>query len=244
MSNLIQREFKGQMFTFREDGYFNMTEAAKQFGKDVRDFLYSTTTEEYVEAMENAGISRNITETQRGRNGGTWGHPKLAVFFARWLSPAFAVFCDAVIDDILNKKASLTIDKPDESFAMQVPKSLPEALRMAADLAEKNETLQLERDGMAETIGKSEDIISSHVRLLPGVNAKKIKSDLKRLGYLWRTTGTWGTYRVYSKYRDKYFAEKYTEDGCQIDIHVTSKGKALLLRLYEEGKLTLKKGFE
>ena len=73
-----------------------MTKAAKAFGKDVRDFLYSTTTKEYIDAIENAGISRNITETTRGRNGGTWGHPKLAVFFARWLDPKFAVFCDAV----------------------------------------------------------------------------------------------------------------------------------------------------
>ncbi|WP_274614651.1 KilA-N domain-containing protein [Vibrio alginolyticus] len=126
-----------------------------------------------------------------GRNGGTWGHPKLAVFFARWLSPAFAVLCDAVIDDILNKKASLTIDKPEESFAMQVPKSLPEALRMAADLAEKNEKLQLERDGMVKTIGQTDQTISLFARTLPGVNCIKTKSDLKRLGYLTASLGWW-----------------------------------------------------
>ena len=158
MSNLIQREFQGQLFTFREDGYFNMTKAAKSFGKDTREFFKNKSTSEYIEALSfNEGNSphKELVEVKRGSgllpDVGTWGHPKLAVFFARWLSPAFAVFCDAVIDDILNKKASLTIDKPDESFAVQVPKSLPEALRMAADLAEKNEKLQLERDGVVKT---------------------------------------------------------------------------------------------
>lgn len=29
------------VLTFREDGWFNMTKAAKAFGKDVRDFMYS-----------------------------------------------------------------------------------------------------------------------------------------------------------------------------------------------------------
>ena len=100
-----------------------MTKAAKAFGKDVRDFLYADSTGEYVEALENAEISRNIIETFRGRNGGTWGHPKLAVFFARWLDVKFAVFCDMVIDDILNKKAELVVTKPEESAAMALPKS-------------------------------------------------------------------------------------------------------------------------
>ena len=49
-----------------------------------------------------------FVEKKRGRTGGTWAHPKLAVFFARWLDVKFAVFCDMVIDDILNKKAELT----------------------------------------------------------------------------------------------------------------------------------------
>lgn len=33
--------------------------------------------------------------------GGTWLHPKLAVFFARWLDVRFAVWCDLHIDALL-----------------------------------------------------------------------------------------------------------------------------------------------
>lgn len=49
---------------------------------------------------------------------GTWAHPKLAVFFARWLDVRFAVWCDAMIEDILKGKAEVTITKPAESAVM------------------------------------------------------------------------------------------------------------------------------
>lgn len=73
---------------------------------------------------------------------GTWGDPKLAVFYARWLDVKFALFCDMVIDDILNKKAELTITKPAESMAMKVPQSFPVSLRLAAELTAQDSVLQ------------------------------------------------------------------------------------------------------
>lgn len=141
---LITREYNGNVFTFREDGYFNMTDAAKKFGKDVKEFWVNDSTNEYMESLaKTLGLSPEfLKQAKVGRNGGgTWAHPKLAVFFARWLDVKFAVFCDMVIDDILNKKAELTITQPAESMAMKVPQSFPEALRLAAELAEKNEQL-------------------------------------------------------------------------------------------------------
>ena len=41
-----------------------------------------------------------------GNNRGTWLHPKLAVHFARWLDPKFAVWCDEQIEALLNGKVS------------------------------------------------------------------------------------------------------------------------------------------
>lgn len=50
----------------------------------------------YVEALTaNSPKSGEYVETNRGRYGGTWAHPKLAVFFARWLDVRFSVWCDA-----------------------------------------------------------------------------------------------------------------------------------------------------
>lgn len=45
-----------------------------------------------------------LVKTKAGapiNGGGTWLHPKLAVFFARWLDVGFAVWCDLHIDALL-----------------------------------------------------------------------------------------------------------------------------------------------
>ncbi|SDU39798.1 KilA-N domain-containing protein [Geopseudomonas guangdongensis] len=152
---IITREYNGNVFTFREDGYFNMTDAAKKFGKRLDNFMVSPETKDYVEALSQTLDSRDCQVVQAfrgGRTPGTWGHPKLAVFFARWLDVKFAVFCDMVIDDILNKKAELTITQPAESMAMKVPQSFPEALRLAAELAEQNEKLASENKVMHDEL--------------------------------------------------------------------------------------------
>lgn len=149
MSNVITKEFQGNVFQFREDGYFNMTAAAKAFDKRLDNFFRSPDTQAYLDEFEVFFKSNYLNlsnlkpvEIARGRYGGTWGHPKVAVLFARWLDPKFSLWCDMVIDDILNKKMEVKVVKPEQSMAMRVPKSFPEALRLAAKMAERNEKLE------------------------------------------------------------------------------------------------------
>jgi len=80
----ISRDFNGHAFTFRKDGWFNMTKAAQHFGKEVKEFLRLPSTTAYAKSMAKAGIS-HLYDAQRGRHGGTWAHPKLATRFAQWL---------------------------------------------------------------------------------------------------------------------------------------------------------------
>ncbi len=178
---LITREYQGNVFTFRENGYFNMTDAAKKFGKDLQVFIRRDDTVEYIDALSKTVPDTELVQAKAGRYGGTWAHPKLAVFFARWLDVKFAVFCDMVIDDILNKKAELTITQPAESMAMKVPQSFPEALRLAAKLAEKNEQLAMENKEMApkavvfdNCVALRQESLNTFVRTLEGVNTMAI----------------------------------------------------------------------
>lgn len=85
-----------------------MTHAAKAFGKRLDNFLASPETQEYTGALKSLD-SRDYVETNRGRYGGTWAHPKLAVFFARWLDVRFAVWCDAMIEDIICSKVAVAV---------------------------------------------------------------------------------------------------------------------------------------
>lgn len=44
---LITRDYEGHTFLFREDGYFNMTKAAKAFGKRMDNFLRTIESRDY-----------------------------------------------------------------------------------------------------------------------------------------------------------------------------------------------------
>jgi len=79
--------------------YFNATIVAKQFGKDVREYLKNKSTKEYEAALEESrlidGNSPQLKITRTGRKyGGTWLHQDLFLGFARWCSAAFAVRMD------------------------------------------------------------------------------------------------------------------------------------------------------
>lgn len=135
---------------FREDGYFNMTKAANAFGKRLQHFWDNAETKEYVEVLTSR-ISGELTEAKSGRyHGGTWAHPKLAVFFARWLDTKFAVWCDIVIDDILRGKAEVVVTKPEQSEILKMPTSLLEAGKLWLQELERAEALKLENNELKE----------------------------------------------------------------------------------------------
>ena len=136
MTQLITKEYQGMSFVFREDGYFNMTKAAKHFGKRVGDFIDLPSTDDYRAAIvkhlrEITGFSGSLVQTTEGRNGGTWAHPKLAIRFAQWLDVHFSVWCDSIIEDILTKKAELTITQPETSATVQVRQSISPGFMLA-----------------------------------------------------------------------------------------------------------------
>lgn len=101
MSQIIPFHYENEPVRFNSSGWINATEAAKRFGKLPHEWLRLPETVAYLDALVKCGIIPQLVRTQRGRNGGTWLHPKLAVVFARWLSVDFAVWCDMHIDALL-----------------------------------------------------------------------------------------------------------------------------------------------
>lgn len=103
MNNLITREYSGMALSFQSDGWFNATQAAERFGRRVDVWAKSQDTKDYIAALCEISntTERGYLKTKRGAGGGTWMHPKLAVHFARWLDPKFAVWCDTQIDSLL-----------------------------------------------------------------------------------------------------------------------------------------------
>lgn len=107
MTTLVTAEYDGVPYTFRDDGWFNATEAAKRHAKEPSYWLALKETKEYIAALNsfsNTGKNGIWHQSRRGNNGGTWMHPKLAVAFARWLNARLAIWCDMQIDRILRRE--------------------------------------------------------------------------------------------------------------------------------------------
>lgn len=62
---------------------------AKQEGRRLDKWLATQETQDYITALMrhlNTPEKGDLIQSVRGRGGGTWLHPKLAVAFARWIS--------------------------------------------------------------------------------------------------------------------------------------------------------------
>lgn len=104
--NLVTRDYQGHAIVLQDDGWFNATQAAAQMGRRVDVWLKTHETQEYIKALCEITntTEKGYLKTKRGATGGTWLHPKLAVRFAQWLDPRFAVWCDAQIDSLIRGK--------------------------------------------------------------------------------------------------------------------------------------------
>lgn len=104
MVKLIKADFDGQVMQFNDSGWFNATIAADRFGKRPVNWLELDSTVRYMTSMSSAlkVDKSDLLDIKKGRSGGTWMHPKLAIAFARWLSDDFAVWCDLQIDKIIH----------------------------------------------------------------------------------------------------------------------------------------------
>lgn len=162
ITNVVERDYNGMMFKFREDGYFNMTHAAKQFGKHIDDFFRLDGSKTYmielakilapadVRELGWEGMVKDsrcvITDIVPGNryveNRGTWAHPKLAVFFARWLDVKFAVFCDMVIDDLMHGHSVITVVDAEKAVAPKLPGSYIESLEQLIEALKEQDRLK------------------------------------------------------------------------------------------------------
>ena len=114
--------FGSTAVSFRQDGFLNATQIAAHFGKLPKDYLKTEQTQQYIAALAESLSERTKILTDKNqlvivKKGGaeqsTWLHPKLAIHFARWLDPRFAVWCDEQIEQILSGslKSQTTTDQ-------------------------------------------------------------------------------------------------------------------------------------
>lgn len=146
---LIPQLFNGNTITFakRDDNggiMINATEMAKSFDKRPVDWLRLPTTIDFIKGLTEVRKSHfdNYQAVMTIKGGsdlskqGTWFHEDVALEFARWLSPKFAIWCNDRIKELLTKGS--TSIKPQ----FDIPQTYADALLLATNQAKKLEEQQ------------------------------------------------------------------------------------------------------
>ena len=129
MNKTVVYDYKGSQISFisGENVMVNATEMAKSFGKRPVDWLKYQQSQDYINALAEVRnvTSADLVRVTKGGNDkklqGTWMHEDVALEFARWLNPAFAIWCNDRIKELL-KTGVTTVSNDDEAiaYAMQV----------------------------------------------------------------------------------------------------------------------------
>ena len=138
MNSLQNFDYNGQLIQRRADGFVNLTQMCQANGKRLDHFLKANKTKGYIDALTQS-LQMGVLDSDRGGNhSGTWGHPSLAINLARWISPQFAVWCDAHIFNLMTTgQTSLDID-PIEEMKLKIELARLENQKSQADLALTN----------------------------------------------------------------------------------------------------------
>lgn len=152
MENKIYN-YNGTDITFLSgngDVMVNATEMAKTFCKQPSDWTKTKSSQEFIESLS---VVRNILRTdlmkviQGGNMQGTWMHEDVAMEFARWLSPTFAIWCNDRIKELLKYGMTATqptleaiVNNPD--LVIGLAQKLKEEREHKAKLQAENEKLR------------------------------------------------------------------------------------------------------
>jgi len=136
--------YDGNDVTFaRKDGVtmVNATQMAKKFSKLPADWTRQKSTKEFISALMTARgihIATDLLRVVNGDKGATWMHEDVALEFARWLSPAFAIWCNDRIKELLTFGLTATPQTIDSILA-----DPDNAIRLLTALKEERQQRQL-----------------------------------------------------------------------------------------------------
>lgn len=156
LSNNQIFQYNGSPITFQKGDsvMVNATEMAKPFGKLAKDWLSNKSTKEFLSTLSAVRIIplTGLVEIKQGGNGeqGTWMHEDVAMEFARWLSPAFAIWCNDRIKELL--QYGMTATQPTLEQMIDNPDLVIQLATQLKKEREEKEKLRLENESQQHKI--------------------------------------------------------------------------------------------
>lgn len=161
--------YEGSPVTFQigEATMVNATEMAKPFGKQPTDWLKTNQAKEFIKAFTELKIfsSADLVRVIKGGNDknaqGTWMHEDVALEFARWLSPQFAIWCNDRIKELMKYGVTATPQTIDSVLA-----DPDNAIRLLTALKEERKALKAANRQIAVLEDQKKAYHSENRRLL------------------------------------------------------------------------------
>lgn len=158
--------YNGNPVTFQigEATMVNATEMAKPFGKQPVFWLNNQYTKGFLEEMSklrNLSLADLVRVTKGGNAPGTWFHEDVALEFARWLSPQFAIWCNDRIKELMKYGVTATPQTIDSVLA-----DPDNAIRLLTALKEERKALKAANKQIAVLEDQKKAYHSENRRLL------------------------------------------------------------------------------
>lgn len=256
--NVVKYEYQGNPISFsKENGVMvNATNMAKPFGKRPVDWLQNKTTQEFLSVfskVRKSTLADLVQVTQGGAYPGTWMHEDVALEFARWLSPEFAIWTNDRIKELLTQGVT-TIANDDETIAKALDilnQRLAKAKEEKRLLENQVESQRVLIDTQDSEIRKSapkveyfDNVMQSNTTMTItqiantlGTTAEKLNKNLKACGFLYYQSGQWLVRSPYNNMglhatRTQTFTRCDGSTGTTQYTVYTEKGKRFINILY------------
>lgn len=197
-------QYNGSPITFQigKATMVNATEMAKPFGKFPWKWLELPSTKEYIRALsENRSLAYNqLVVSVKGGNDtskrGNWFHEDVALEFARWLSPQFAIWCNDRIKELMRYGMTATTQTIDSILAD--PENAIKLLTALKDERKKVSDLESKLNSQASKVEYADNILLSErtyttteIAKLLNMSACKLNRLLSEKGVLYRQQNQW-----------------------------------------------------
>lgn len=237
-NNIVVNSQQPSIFSYNENNvsfkiknesvFVNATEMAKPFGNEKRPqfWINNQNTSDFLNAI---GKARNLALTdlvqvrKGGKNSGTWMHEDVALEFARWLSPSFAIWCNDRIKELLKFGFTATqqtledlINNPDLviqlAYSLKTERENNERLRIESEEKQKQiQKLEPKARYTDEVLQSTSTFTTTQMADDLGMSAKTLNKKLESLGVIYKQSGQW---HLKALYKDKGYTDirvsKYT----------------------------------
>ncbi len=251
-------DYNGYSITFDKGDSImvSATEMAKPFGKETKDWLKNQSTKDFINELSNVRnlLYADLVQVKQGspeNGGGTWLHEDIAMEFARWLSPKFAIWCNDRIKELLQVGLTATpatleamISNPDLiiSLATQLKQLRAENTRQQEllsaqnqtiiDLNEANAEMRLKVSYYDQILANKSTVTTTQIAQDYGLSAKKFNIILRNLKIQRKVGGQWILYSPHNAmgyvHSETFIPDSSTTGKVIMTTKWTQKGRIFL----------------